>query len=117
MKGRKREGLEWMEGWRAEVEKDLSCIFRLREDLKRSRRLKKGFEALSDAVVRDRPSPTGSLWVTAAGFESYAGLSLVSTRRNNSWSGKALDRYILMRLVLRVTTAPILSSLRRMVSH
>ena len=117
MKGRKREGLEGLEGWQAEVEKDLSCIFRLGEDLERSRHLEKGFEVISDIVVRDRPSPTGSLWATAAGFESYAGLSLVSTRRNNSWSGKALDRYILMRLVLRMTTAPILSSLRRMVSH
>ena len=61
MKGRKREGLEGMEGWQAEVEEDLSCIFPLGEDLERSRHLKKGFEVLSDAVVRDRPSPTGSL--------------------------------------------------------
>ena len=92
-------------------------FFPLGEDLERSGHLEKGFEVISDAVVRDRPSPTDGLRSTAAGFEPYAGLILVSTWRNGSRSGKALDRYILARLVLRTTTPPTLSSLRRMVSR
>ena len=47
MEGKKREGMEVWEGWRAEVEEDLLCVFRLGGDSECFGCIRKGFEAIS----------------------------------------------------------------------
>ena len=70
-------------------------------------------------ILRERRRPLG----LAAGFTpllgrdlaGYPGSSRAAARANSSWCGQALDRWKHTRRVLRVMTAPIFRSLRRMV--
>ena len=61
-------------------------------------------------------SPRGRL-SRGFGWSGYPGLSLATTRAKCALSGQALERWKRTRLVLRVMTAPILNSRRRMVPH
>ena len=67
-----------------------------------------------------RPRREAAAALVRLGWESegvgYPGLSLVAVRRTRSWYGQALERWRRTRRVLRMTTAPIFRSLRRIVS-
>ena len=67
-----------------------------------------------------RPRREAAAALVASGLESegvgYPGLSLAAVRRTRSWYGQALERWRRTRRVLRMTTAPIFRSLRRIVS-